>query len=285
MDGFVYARFVLVGSMRVATRILCAVICALAVTRPVSAQHTDTSAPLPSRSLSAVAVAPDGLPPSERLRELDQWSHDYTEWKTWFQQWRNTRQPGWVGTRPRRATPEPPAWLADYCPVPADDATPLADGCRLLDDWRTDDVAASEIVAQAAATRSQLETPTRSVWWHHVHLDALWPMTEGGSGVFGVIGVHATMKVSGRVQIFIAPGAMLVRVPDIAGAEHWQPATDWGFSYRVASFVFPGLRRPSTLHLNLAKVWMLGRAPETLAGFDSGMYLAGCSLTFRSGAS
>jgi len=40
------------------------------------------------------------------------------------------------------------------------------------------------------------------------------------------------------------------------------------------------MARPSILHLNLAKVWLIG-GTSLPASFDSGMYLAGFSLTFR----
>lgn len=264
--------------MWVAERIGVLVVCLLAGMGSAFARQAD--APLASRSLHTIVPAPDGIGPSERLTSLARWSRDYAEWQAWFQQWRNTREPGWVGSRSRHPRPAPPSWLAGECPVPADEGTPLADGCRLLAQWRTEDVAATVAVAQTTTTRNQLEAPTRSVWWQHIHLDALWPMTDGKSGVFGLLGVHATIPVGGRVQMFIAPGAMLMRSPGIDGAEQWHPATDWGFSYRTATFVIPGMQRPSILHLNLAKVWVLGGAPMA-ASFDSGMYLAGFSLTFR----
>jgi len=266
--------------MRVVERVVLVATCLLAGIGSASARPADGPPPLPSRSIVERVTAPDGLTPAERLASLERWTRDYAEWQAWFDQWRNTREPGWLGTRSRHPRPEPPAWLAATCPVPADDGLPLADGCRLLEQWRTQDVATTVAVAQTTTTRSHLETPTKSVWWQHIHLDALWPMTDGASGVFGVVGVHATIPVGGRVQMFVAPGAMLVRLPGIDGSQEWQPATDWGFSYRVATFVIPGMARPSILHLNLAKVWLIGGTPLP-ASFDSGMYLAGFSLTFR----
>jgi hypothetical protein len=269
--------------MRVIERVLLVVGCLLGGNLAAIAQpQPDTL--LASRSMAAIVRAPDGISPSERLSSLEQWARDYAGWQVWFQQWRNTREPGWIGSRSRHQRPEPPPWLADVCPVPADEGTPLADGCRLLDQWRTEDVATTVAVAQTTTTRNQAEAPTRSVWWQHIHLDALWPMTDGNSGVFGLLGVHATIPVGGRVQMFVAPGAMLMRIPGIDGTQQWQPATDWGFSYRMATFVIPGMQRPAILHLNLAKVWMLGQTPLP-ASFDSGMYLAGFSLTFRKATS
>jgi hypothetical protein len=52
-----------------------------------------------------------------------------------------------------------------------------------------------------------------------------------------------------------------------------------GFSYRVANFTMPRMKRPATLHVNLAKVWLFGKAEEA-SGVQSDTYLAGFSLTF-----
>jgi hypothetical protein len=267
--------------MRAIERVLCVVVSLGSGVVPGFAQQAgDAGTPLPSRSVALEMPALDAVSPVERLAALERWSANYQEWRTWFAQWRSTRQPGWLHTRARRERPDPPAWLGTLCPVPADEAGVLSDGCRLFAEWQHEDLATTVIATQAAAVRARQEAPTHSVWWQHIHLDALWPMTQGTSGVFGLVGVHTTIQVSGRVQMFLAPGAILVRVPGVGASDEWKPATDWGFSYRVFNFVLPGPQRPGTLHLNLAKVWLLGRTPGP-AAFDSAMYLAGFSLTFR----
>jgi hypothetical protein len=243
------------------------------------ADSPDQQTLLPSRSFLLVVPAPDAVSASERLASIERWTREYTAWRRWFEQWGNRREPGWLGTRQRRERPDPPASLAAACPVPADETGLLADACRLFAEWRNHDVGIAIATQQVAVTRTQKEAPQRTVWWQHVHLDALWPMTQGSS-VFGVVGLHTTIKVTGRVQIFVAPGAILMRVPDASGSQQWKPATDWGFSYRMVDFKVPGMRRPSTLHVNLAKVWLLG-STANLAGVNSDMYLAGFSLTFR----
>jgi hypothetical protein len=247
------------------------------------ANEPERQAPLPSRSIRLVVPAPDAVSAAERLASIERWTREYTAWKQWFELWRNRREPGWFGTRQRRERPDPPASLAGACPVPADETGILADACRLFAEWRSQDAGTAIATQQVAATRTQNEAPRRTVWWQHVHLDALWPMTQGSSGMFGVVGLHTTIKVTGRVQVFVAPGAILMRVPDASGSQQWKPATDWGFSYRMFDFTMPGMRRQSTLHVNLAKVWLLG-STENLAGVNSEMYLAGFSLTFRKNA-
>jgi len=215
----------------------------------------------------------------DELNLVKRWVRDYSEWKTWFAKWHNRVEPGWFGTRDRRPRPDPPAILLDKCPVPADADAVLVKACGLLEEWRQDDIATEIIKQQVATTRAQKETEDRSVWWRHVHFDALWPMTQGTSGIYGLVGLHSTIDLTGRVELFLAPGAILMRVPGPAGPE-WKPATDWGLSYRVTDFTMPGTRRPVTLHVNLAKVWLFGPR-EDVPGAQSDMYLAGFSLTFR----
>ena len=91
------------------------------------------------------------------------------------------------------------------------------------------------------------------------------------------LGLHSTIDLTGRVELFLAPGAILMRVPGPSGPE-WKPATDWGLSYRVTDFTMPGARRPVTLHLNMARVWLFGQREDVP---QSDMYIAGFSLTFR----
>lgn len=226
------------------------------------------------------AQEPEVITPSrDQMVAIERWVRDYTAWKAWFAKWHNRIEPGLFGTRPRRPRPEPPSALVAACPAPLNADGVLLDACRLLEEWRNQDVASEIIKEQVTATRTQKEVEDRSVWWRHVHLDALWPMTQGTSGVFGVLGLHSTIDLTGRMEIFLAPGAILMRVPTPAGPQ-WKPATDWGLSCRLADFTLPGARRPATLHINIAKVWLLGER-EDLPGVERDMYIAGFSLTFR----
>jgi hypothetical protein len=239
---------------------------------------------LPLRPASPLMQLPSTIAPTaEQLAAIERWTRAYTAWKVWFAEWRNRREPSLFGTRPRRQRPDPPAPLFAACPVPSDETGALADACRLLDEWRHDDVATEIVRQQIATTRAKKENDQKTVWWQHIHLDGLWPMTQGTSGVYGILGLHTTIDVTGRVELFVAPGAILMRVPGPSGNGEWKPATDWGFSYRLANFTMPRMQRPATLHLNLAKVWFLGDA-ENVPGMKTDMYLAGFSLTFRKAA-
>jgi len=236
---------------------------------------------LPLPSLPSVSYWPSTIEPTaEQVPGIERWTRDYAAWKAWFAEWRNKREPSLFGTRARRPRPDPPAALFLACPLPSHDVGPLAEPCRLLAEWLRNDVATEIITQQAAATRARKENQPNTIWWQHVHLDALWPMTQGTSGIYGVLGLHTTIDLTGRIELFLAPGAFLMRVPGPGGTGQWKPATDWGFSYRLADFTMPRTRRPATLHVNLAKVWLFGRA-ENAPPVQSDMYLAGFSVTFK----
>src|SRR4051812_8817718 len=98
--------------MRAVERVVLVVTGLLAGIGSAAARQGDGPSPLPSRSIVEIVAAPDGLTPGERLASLERWTREYAEWQAWFDQWRNTREPGWLGTRSRHPRPETPAWLA-----------------------------------------------------------------------------------------------------------------------------------------------------------------------------
>lgn len=257
-------------------RTICAVML-FCVAVPAAAQEP-TSA-LPSRPLAwpapPILDQPDFF---ERLLAAERWTRDYEEWRAWHQQWRNRIEPGWFSSRARRPAPEPPAWLPAACASVPEDDGPLADACQAWREWNLDDATAAVMTQQVTQVRTTMEAPRKTLWWERIHVDALWPMTQSGTRAFGVAGVHATMHVSKRFQVFMAPGAILMRLPSLDGTQTWTAATDWGFSFSLVDFRLPGMQRPSTAHFNIARVWILGqhslRAPGEL-------YLAGLSLTFK----
>jgi hypothetical protein len=231
---------------------------------------------LPARAIGSA----DPVPPidiadwEQRRRALHQWMDDYAAWKKWHEKWGNRIEPGWLGARPRRPRPEPPAWLAGECPAPADDEPLVVEACELLAEWRDEGLA--QVRRQTATARIHKEAPTHTQWWEHLHVDALWMMTQWGTPVYGVVGMHATLEIAGRLQVFVAPGVMLLNLPGIDGTREWKPATDWGFAYRLVDFKFPGSKRQGSLHVNVAKAWVLS-GPSNL--FNTSIDLAGFSIT------
>jgi hypothetical protein len=230
---------------------------------------------------ASAAAVQDPMSPAQqadRVAEMRRWITDYEDWKRWYETWRNKPEPGWIGPRDRRPRPDPPSWLDDECRDVAQDEAPgtLADACRLLAEWK-DDESTGELRREIRRAQAQHEAPTRDAWWQHLHLDALWAMPQSSAAVFGVLGMHATVEVAGRLQIFIAPGAIVLNLPNGTSRE-WQPATDWGIAYRIGDFTFPGTNRRASLHLNLTRAWVLG-GPANLV--ESSIDLAGFSVTFK----
>jgi hypothetical protein len=267
------------------TTITITVFCVAGIVTPSLGQTGGDQVPLPARPiplkgqvdiLLSPFAPPDASELAERVRELEKWIRDYSAWKQWADQWRNRIEPGWFSARDRRIRPDPPAWLFDACRDLIDDEGTLPDACRLLADWQDDSAAAlrTTILTQ----RTQQEAPTKTTWWEHLHLDALWFMPQPHASVYGVVGIHATIEVHGRWQIFVAPGALLLNLPTVNGAREWKPATDFGMSVRLFDFTVPGARRTGVLHVNIAKAWVLG-GPAGL--INTSIDLVGFSVTLK----
>ena len=244
----------------------------------VAGQAVDQA--LPSRPIVMAVPQVADTTTGELLERIKQWTRDYSSWKAWQERWRNTPEPGWFTSKARREPPVPPDWLPAVCAISAQDDEILADACSAWRDWSNSDVAADAMSQQLAQSRRSHEARDHTQWWERVHVDAYWPMTRSGTSAFGVVGMHATMQIAKRIQVFMAPGIILMRVPTLDGDHTWSAATDWGFSYRLFDFQMPVLRRATSAHINMAKVWMLGNNAD-LTSISSDMYVAGFSFTFR----
>jgi hypothetical protein len=233
---------------------------------------TGSAIPVAHRALDA-----PGLPDlAIRRDELRKWIDDYSEWNEWAQRWTNRRQPGvFTGSRERRRRPDPPDWLFGYCESGIDGSDEGEQACALVTEWNAPNAVAQAATTRAAATQAS-EDSDNTTWWEHVHLDGGWPAMQANLTIYGVIGVHATTYVKGRFEIFIAPGAMLVRVPNRGGGHAWKVATNYGITYRLAGLTLPGGRR-ALLHVNLAKAWLfaMGDLPTDSTDF------IGLSMTFK----
>jgi hypothetical protein len=254
-----------------------------AIPASVAAQDAAESVPLQSRPLAAAVVehflvAPDL---SERdpaqAAELTQWMDEFLEWQAWAAEWTGRRERGWLTPfRDRREKPTPPAWLADECAVTVVDDGLLGQGCTLLAEWGDDRRAQMRQARAAAATQG--EEPKKVVWWEHVHLDLLWPTTQWQSSTYGVVGTHVSATVRGRLQVFLAPGAMFLNVRTRNGARAWKIATNYGIGFALFDFNFPRGRR-ATLHVNLAKAWLMSDAADMVS--RRSLDFVGFSMTFK----
>jgi hypothetical protein len=251
-----------------------------AAARPAVGQTVGDRAQLPARVVESgtpIGLADNLVDWERRFAELRQWIEEYRAWKAWADQWLGRRQPGWLGAQSRRDRPNPPDWLAEECRNLVAGEGTLFDACVLFSDW-AEDYASSQLRLERTTARAQGEVETKSQWWERVHVDLFWPMTQLRSTVYGVVGMHATMEVGGRLQVFVAPGVMLINVPTQSGTREWKPATDWGFSYRLFDFRFPGTERLATMHVNVAKAWVFA-GPSNL--FKTNIDLAGFSMTLK----
>ena len=112
---------------------------------------------------------------------------------------------------------------------------------------------------------TQRENNQKTSWLRHVHVDLLWPAMEVQANTYGVVGMHLATPVVGRLQFFTAPGVILLNLPSSSGQRVWKVAANYGIGYRLANFTFPG-GHPATLHVNLAKSWLLSDAVDVVSG-------------------
>jgi hypothetical protein len=89
--------------------------------------------------------------------------------------------------------------------------------------------------------------------------------------------VHATVEVKGRFQVFLAPGAMLVRQTGERGDGGWKPAADWGVTYRLMNLRMTD-RLTGVLHFNFVRLWLFGQPGVSTS---QSVNLAGFSMSFR----
>jgi hypothetical protein len=247
-------------------------LCCLTVVSVCSAQPAEPlpARPIPMQAVDVVTVAPTLVLSQQHLQELDQWVTDFVAWQEWAERWLNHRQPGfWSYRTERHKKPDPPVWLNDVCGLLGGDEQ-FGRPCELLAAWR-DDVVLGKTRRVAAVGPIHTEAPAKTAWWQHLHVDGLWSATQSSMTPFGLFGAHYTIKVEGRLQIFAAPGILLVSVPTFHGNRDLLPATDWGVSYRLFNV------GKHTVHFNLVHAWMLSKR-ASLA--HPNLTMAGLSVSF-----
>jgi hypothetical protein len=244
----------------------------LALGQPLAAQSSGT---LPSKPVAtwAPAVVIDRQTLDEAA--IDKWIQDYTRWREWADKWTNRRQ--WV-THPfpypfwkespemfayvaaRRVEPQPPIGLEAACvstPRSSGNRSRRVQACELLTVWK-DDYATQQIRWAVATARAQKDDVSRSRFLEHIHFASLWSSVQGvgGGRAYGLAGIHATIDVKGRWQIYALPGVMAISVPNSRGQRVVTVGYDWGMAVRLGSLRVPLAGVPVKVHLNLAKVWM-----------------------------
>jgi hypothetical protein len=225
---------------------------------------------------------------------LDAWIHDYTLWREWADKWINRRQwvvhpfpyPFWKESpelfayvAARRVEPEPPIGLESACtqaPYSSAGRDRRSRACSLLTVWK-DDYATQQIRWGVATARAQKDDLSRSRFLEHIHFSSLWASLQGvgGGRAYGLAGIHATIDVHGRWQIYALPGVMAISVPTVYGRRVVSVGYDWGMAIRLGGLRLPLADLPLKAHLNLAHVWM----PEV----DQRMDMVGLSFTVNRG--
>ena len=115
-------------------------------------------------------------------------------------------------------------------------------------------------------------------WWENVHIDLMWPDLQWGSSIYGVVGMHHSTTIKGRLQVFTAPGTLLLNLPSYNGTRTWKVAVNYGIGYRLFEFGLFG-SRPAELHFNLAKTWIVSDTSDV--GVGRSIDVVGFSLTFK----
>lgn len=245
----------------------------VAVSQSVAAQSLD---PIPSHPI-AMWAAPVAIDDGGRDRQaLDAWIREYLAWQAWHAKWGNRRQwiphpfpyPFWKETpdvfsyvAPRKTEPAPPVWLDELCAgYAATSVEPQSrtEGCRLLTVWK-DDYVTHQLRVATATARAKRDDTGRSRFLEHIHFSGLWTNLDFGGGtgrVYGLAGVHATIDVHGRWQIYALPGVVAVSVPNVQGSRTVTIGYDWGMALRLFNLRIPVIGMPVKAHLNLAHVWM-----------------------------
>jgi hypothetical protein len=261
--------------------------------QPAFAQAPD---PLPARPMTmgnSWWVIPPVVDPDERSeRELERWVQEYMAWQEWAEKWLNRPQwvlhpfpyPFWKDSpslfsyvASTRVKPDPPMWLEATCvqwASSAADSDPLVEGCQLLTDWKDDDPT-HRIRAQISLSRAREDKPSRTALYEHIHFASLWttPQTQAAPGALGLAGIHATIDIQGRWQIYPFPGVMAVSVPNRQGERIISIGYDWGFAIRLFDFRVPFLDLPAKAHLNVVEIWV----PEV----EQKISMVGLSFTLK----
>jgi hypothetical protein len=74
---------------------------------------------------------------------------------------------------------------------------------------------------------------------------------------------------------------MVVMVPDGEGGHDWKPASTLGFGYRLFDFVAPLIKKPASLHFNVARTSIHGVQNEMIVPGSTSFYFLGLSVSAK----
>src|SRR5207253_11030472 len=110
------------------------------------------------------------------------------------------------------------------------------------------------IRSAVATARAQKDDVSRSHLIEHIHFASLWTSLQrlGGDAAYGVAGIHATIDLHGRWQVYGLPGVMAGSVPNTPGRRIITVGHDWGMAVRLGALRLPIAGLPVKVHLNMA---------------------------------
>jgi hypothetical protein len=202
----------------------------------------------------------------QRFEELAKWLREYRAWEEWFERWGNrvarnfNDQHIWE----RKQRPEPPVWLEEECKDYLDFDGLLASACDILRNWDDQPLLLVQRRRSSLVTSSGRvdDKVVKSSFFQRVHLTGLWMRARyPATPLYGIVGIQVAVFEVGRYTL-PAIGAMLVMVPDGEGGHDWKPATTLGFGFRICDFVPPLIKKPASLHFNIARTSIHGVQDE-----------------------
>jgi hypothetical protein len=198
----------------------------------------------------------------QRFEELATWVREYHAWEQWFERWGNRVARNFADQHiwERKQRPQPPVWLEAECQgyLGVDDL--LATACSLLRNWDDHPVRILQRRRTSVVTSggNVADKVVKSSFFRRVHLTGLWMRAQyPSSPVYGVVGMQVAVFEVGRFTV-PALGVMVVMMPDGEGGHDWRPASTLAFGYRISDFVVPFLKKPASLHINVARTSIHG---------------------------
>jgi hypothetical protein len=221
----------------------------------------------------------------QRFDELEKWLKEYHAWEEWFEQWGNRLARNFnddlIGERKKR--PEPPAWLEAECQGYLGIDGVLKSACDILRNWddqplRIIQRRRTSVVMSGGKIDDKV---VKSSFFQRIHLTGLWLRAQyPATPVYGIVGMQVAVV---EVRRFTLPaiGVMVMMVPDGEGGHDWKPATTLGFGYRITDVVLPVIKKPASLHFNIARTSIHGVRDERIFPGALNLNFFGLSVSGR----
>ncbi len=217
-----------------------------------------------------------------KQEELTKWLRDYDKWREWADEWLNRCRPGLMSPcgGKRLSRPDPPGWLKEDCENLMENSDSIfLKACTTLRDYEYN-LITWKVKEGTKIDAVKKEKETRSSFLKYINFDS-WMTGQSRVWLYGA-GMHIAIPVKDRLNLFIAPGFTMLRVPSIAhdragiGQKTWTPAYDFGVGFHIFDY------GPNKYYLNVAKAWVIiSSNSQSGANFRADVDLIGLSVTFK----